>query len=59
VTKDDDFVLEVDEEEYRAAFYVGDATLSAERVADVIHEISRYRHPEEVEGLVYVTAEWL
>lgn len=59
VTRDDDFVLEVDEEEYRAVFYVGDGTLPPERVADVIHEISRHRGHDAVGGLVYVTTDWL
>jgi hypothetical protein len=59
VTRDDDFVLEVDEDKYRTTFYVSDATIPPERVADVLHEMSRYRPHDEIDGLVYVTTEWL
>jgi predicted nuclease of predicted toxin-antitoxin system len=41
VTYDDDFVLEVDEEMYRAVLYFDDATLSVEQVADIIHAVSQ------------------
>ena len=37
----DDFVLDVDEEMYRAVLYFDDATLSVEQVADIIHTVSR------------------
>jgi hypothetical protein len=59
VTYDDDFVLELDDENYRAAFYFADATLSAKQVADVIHRVSQVYAHEEVDGLEYVGTEWL
>lgn len=59
VTYDDDFVLEVDEDDYRAVLYFGDATLSIEQVADVIHAVSQGYPQEELQGLEYVGKEWL
>ena len=59
VTYDDDFVLEVDEETFRAVLYFDDATLSVEQVADVIHTLSRNYPQAELEGLEYVGEKWL
>lgn len=59
VTYDDDFVLEIAEEEYRAALYVNDATLPVKQVADIIHAISQSYPQEEIEGLEYIGGEWL
>jgi hypothetical protein len=54
-----DFVLEVDETEYRGTFYLDDATLSVEKVADVIQTVSRHYPQSEVDGLEYLGDEWL
>ncbi|MEF8773967.1 MAG: DUF5615 family PIN-like protein [Halobacteriales archaeon] len=59
VTYDDDFVLEMDEEAYRAVLYFDDATLSVEQVADVIHRVSRTYPQAELQGLEYVGEAWL
>lgn len=59
VTYDDDFVLEVAEDEYRAALYIHDATLSVKQVADIIHAVSQSYPQEEIEGLEYIGDEWL
>jgi predicted nuclease of predicted toxin-antitoxin system len=59
VTYDDDFVLEIDDDEYRAVLYVGDATLSVKQVADIVHAISQLYPQEELDGLEYVGNEWL
>jgi len=59
VTYDDDFVLEIDEAEYRGTFYLDDATLSVEKVADVIQTVSRHYPQSEVHGLEYIGDEWL
>jgi predicted nuclease of predicted toxin-antitoxin system len=59
VTYDDDFVLEVDEETYRAVLYFDDATLSVDQVADVIHAVSQNYPQVELRGLEYVGKEWL
>lgn len=59
VTYDDDFVLEVDEDEYRAVLYFDDATLSVQQVADVIHAVSQNYPQEELRGLEYGGEEWL
>jgi hypothetical protein len=55
----DDFVLEVDEELYRAVLYFADATLSVEQVADIIHAVSQNYPHAELQGLEYVGEEWL
>lgn len=59
VTYDDDLVLEIDEGQYRAVFYVSDATLTAEDVADVVHAISEFYPQDEIRGLEYLGGEWL
>ena len=59
VTYDDDFVLELTDEDYRGAFYIHDDRLSANTVADIIHTISKHYPQSEVTGLEYVGEEWL
>ena len=59
VTHDDDFVLEVDEEDHRAVPYLNDVTLSATQVSDIVHAVSRQYPQEELRGLEYVGADWL
>lgn len=59
VTYDDDFVLEADEDDYRAVLYFSDASLPVEQVADVIHTVSKAYSQEELRGLEYVGDEWL
>jgi hypothetical protein len=49
----------VDENNYRAVLYVGDASLSVDTVADVIHALSQDYPPSELQGLEYVGKEWL
>jgi predicted nuclease of predicted toxin-antitoxin system len=59
VTYDDDFVLRVEENDYRAVLYVGDASLSVDTVADVIHALSQDYPAAELQGLEYVGKAWL
>lgn len=59
VTYDDDFVLELADNDYRGAFYVHDDSLPVKTVADIIHAISKHYPQREVEGLEYVGDEWL
>lgn len=59
LTYDDDFVLDVDEGTYRAVLYVGDATLSMEQVADIVHAVSQHCPQGELQGIEYVGREWL
>lgn len=59
VTYDDDFVIELPEDDYRATLYFSDATLSVEEVADIVHAVSRHYPQSELTGLVYVGREWL
>ncbi len=56
---DDDFVLEVDESDYRGALYFGDATLSAVQVADIIQTMSQHYPQDRINGLEYAGREWL
>lgn len=59
VTYDDDSVLEVDEEDFRAVLHLNDATLSATQVSDIVHAVSRQYPREALRGLEYVGAGWL
>lgn len=59
VTYDDDFVLELDESDYRAAIYFDDKTLSVRQVADVIQAMSETYPADQVTGLVHGGTEWL
>ncbi|WP_255150108.1 DUF5615 family PIN-like protein [Halorarius halobius] len=59
VTYDDDFVLEVAEDDYRAVLFIGNATLPVEQVADMIHAVSTAYPQAELHGLEYVGEEWL
>jgi len=59
VTYDDDFALELTDEDYRGVFYVHDESLPVKTVADIIHTISKQYPQDEVTGLEYVGNEWL
>lgn len=59
VTCDDDFVLEGDEDDYRAVLYISDATLTVKQVADVVHAVSRQYPQAELRGLEHVGSDWL
>lgn len=59
VTYDDDFVLEVNEDLYRAVLYLGDATLAVKQVADIIHAVSQNYPQTELQGLEYISEGWL
>lgn len=59
LTYDDDFVIEIDEEEYVAVLYVGDATLSVKQVADIVHSVSQSYPQEELDGVEFVGDAWL
>lgn len=51
--------LLLDEERYRAALYVPDASMSTDVVADIVHEISHHSPQAGLDGLVYAGREWL
>lgn len=59
VTYDDDFVLEIEGEDYRAVLYVNDASLTVKQVADIVHAVSQQYPQEELHGLVYLGPDWL
>ena len=59
VTYDDDFVLKVDEADYRAVLYIHDARLSVKEVADCVHSVSLHYPQDEIQGLEYIGEEWL
>ena len=59
LTYDDDFVLELADEEYRGVFYVHDDRLPVKTVADIIHAISKQYPQSEVTGIEYIGDEWL
>lgn len=59
LTYDDDFVLEVDEEEYRGTLYIDDATFPVEQVADIVHAVSRHYPQSQIHGLEYLGDEWI
>ena len=59
VTYDDDFVVDVPSDDYRAVLFFEDDTLSARTVAEVVHaRVNVYPH-EEVRGLQKTGREWL
>lgn len=58
VTYDDDFVVELGPEEYRAVLYIGDATVRGPDVAAAVHRTSEHYPQSEMEGVVYLD-EWL
>lgn len=59
VTYDDDFVLEVDEADYRAVLYIHDARISVKHVADIVQAVSNQYPQDEIHGLEYIDEEWL
>lgn len=59
LTYDDDFALELDEDDYRGVLYVGNASLTVEQVADIVHAISQQYPQPEIDGLEYLGEAWL
>lgn len=59
VTYDDDFRDNFSEDDYHAALYFADQTLSANKVADVLHNISTYYNQDQIRGFMTVGQSWL
>ncbi|PSP54201.1 hypothetical protein BRC74_01585 [Halobacteriales archaeon QH_7_68_42] len=59
VTYDDDFRDDFTEDEYHAVFYLPDQTLSAETIADVLHEISIYYQQSDLQGFMTIGKSWV
>jgi len=59
LTSDDDFLTDLGEEEYSGLLFIEDETLSAERVSDIVYAIAEVVDQEDVEGVFYVSPEWL
>ncbi|ELY51682.1 DUF5615 family PIN-like protein [Natronolimnohabitans innermongolicus] len=59
LTYDDDFVLEFDDDDYRAVLYVPDLSMPPADVADIVHEMSVHYPQPQVHGLERVSTEWL
>jgi hypothetical protein len=47
------------EDAYHAVLYFADQTLSANKVADVLHNISTYYHQDQIRGFMTVGQSWL
>lgn len=59
VTYDDDFVEDVDPDQYRAVLFFEDDGVSAREVTSIIHEMSEVYPFGQVTGLQKVGREWL
>lgn len=59
VTYDDDFVLDLGDDEFRGTLYVGDRDMTTREVADVVHAVSRQYPQSQIDGLVFASEEWL
>jgi predicted nuclease of predicted toxin-antitoxin system len=59
VTYDDDFRDDFGEDDYHAVLYLPDQTLSAEKIATVLHEISTYYRRSELRGFTTLGRSWL
>lgn len=59
VTYDDDFRDDFSEDEYHAALFLPDQTLSAKRIADALHDISTYYQHSDLQGFMTVGKSWL
>lgn len=58
VTHDDDFVRSIDNDAFTAVLFVGDASVSAKRIANRIDRIADYLPHRELDGVQYVGADW-
>lgn len=59
LTNDDDFLTDFNEEAYSGLPFLEDETLSAEQVADIVHAIAEIVNQETVQGIFYVSREWI
>jgi len=59
VTYDNDFVLDLSNESFRAALYFDDQSLSSKKVADIVHSMAQHYPQKQVQGVEYAGSEWL
>ena len=59
VTYDDDFVTDVEVDDFRAVLYFDDVSLSPIEIADIVHTMSEHYPQEELQGVESVGREWL
>lgn len=59
LSSDDDFLADVDEDQYRGLLFIEDETLDPEAVAEIVHSISELVDHERIEGIFYVSLDWL
>lgn len=59
VTNDDDFLTDFDEEDHQGLLFIGDETLSAEQIADILHTIATTVDQETIQNVFYVSSAWL
>lgn len=59
VTYDDDFRDNFSEDDYSAVLFFADQSLSANKVADILHNISTYYEQEQLVGFMTVGKSWL
>lgn len=59
LTYDDDFVLSLSPDDFRAVLYLPNATLPVHAVADIVDAVSRQYPQEELEGVEYLGSGWL
>lgn len=59
LTNDTDFLTDFDEEAYNGLLFLEDETLSTEQVSDIVHAIAEVVNQETVQGVFYVSREWL
>lgn len=56
---DDDFVLEVDDNAYRAVLYIPDSSIRPADLADIVHTVSQQYPQAELDGVERVSTAWL
>lgn len=59
VTYDDDFIREVDQNQYRAVLFFENDSVSARELTDIVHAMSEQYPYDEVQGLQKTGREWL
>lgn len=59
LTSDDDFLTDFTDDEYRGLLFIEDETLSTATVADIAPTIAETVDHDRIEGVLYVSPNWL
>lgn len=59
LTNDDDFLTGFTDDDYRGLLFIADDSLSGDGIAAIVHAIGETLEAEQLDGVIYVSSNWL